>query len=312
MSRVLVSTNDMSRTEWLAWRRKGIGGSDAAAVCGLSRWSSAISVWQDKTDDFPPDTTSDNLNMKIGREFEDFVARLWMDETGKKCQRRNAILMHDDYDFMLANIDRWVVGENAGLEIKTATTGDDWKDGKIPQEYEMQCLHYMAVTGADRWYLACLVIGYGKHLETRIIERDEEMIKDLIKIEKDFWENHVEKKVMPAPDGSRADEENVKQLFTNVTPGLEVDLDDLKRPLDRYFEIDDLKKELEQEQKEIKQQIQIRMDDAEVAIIGDHKITWKEQNGRTTIDAKKLEADLPEIYRKYAKTGKPTRVFRVN
>ena len=307
-----MNTQDMPRTEWLTWRRKGIGGSEAAAVCGLSRWSSAISVWQDKTDDFPPDTTPDNLNMKIGREFEDFVARLWMDETGKKCQRRNAILMHDDYDFMLANIDRWVVGENAGLEIKTATTGDDWKDGKIPQEYEMQCLHYMAVTGADRWYLACLVIGYGKHLETRVIERDEEMIKDLTKIEKDFWENHVEKKVMPAPDGSRADEENVKELFTNVTPGLEVDLDDLKRPLDRYFEIDELKKELEQEQKEIKQQIQIRMDDAEVATIGDHKITWKEQKGRTTIDAKKLEADLPEIYRKYAKTGKPTRVFRVN
>lgn len=309
--RTLVSTKDMSRGDWLSWRRKGIGGSDAAKVCGLSRWGSAIDVYLDKTDEFPPVVTEDNMAMKIGREFEDFVAQLWMGETGKKCQKRNAILQHDEYDFMLANIDRWVVGENAGLEIKTATKGDEWKDGAIPPEYELQCMHYMAVTGAERWYLACLIIGFNKHLELRVIERDEESINYLCDVESKFWEKVVGRQ-MPPPDGSDAADEAIKTLYPDVDPGKTIDLDDMAEDLKRYDEIQVLLNELTAEQKQIKQEIQVRMDDAETARIGDRKVTWKEQQGRRTIDTKRLQSERPEVYEKYVKTGKPYRVFRVS
>ena len=310
--RMLVDTKRMKREEWLTWRRKGIGGSDAAKVCGMSRWGSPIDVYLDKTDDFPPVVTEDNMAMRVGREFEDFVARLWMEETGKKCKKRNAILQHDDYDWMIANIDRWVVGENAGLEIKTATKGDEWKDGGIPPEYMMQCLHYMAVTGADRWYLACLIVGFNKHLELRVIERDEEDIKNLIEIEREFWENRVMKKVMPAPDGSSAADDAIRTLHDSVEPGKAIDLDDMVQTMKRYYEIQELLDELTTEQKQIKQEIQVRMDDAETAYIGDHRVTWKEQAGRNTIDTKRLKEEKPEIYERYVKTGKPYRVFRVS
>lgn len=310
--RTLVSTKGMSRADWLGWRRKGIGGSDAAKVCGMSRWGSPIDVFIDKTDDFPPVVTEDNMAMKIGREFEDFVAQLWMDETGKKCQKRNAILQHDDYDWMLANIDRWVVGENAGLEIKTATKGDEWKDGGIPPEYLMQCIHYMAVTGADRWYLACLIVGFNKHLEMRVIERDEEDIENLVKIEREFWEERVLKKFMPAPDGSSAADDAIRTLHENVDPGKTVSLDEMEQKLQRYDDIQELLDELTAEQKQIRQEIQVKMDDAETAYIGERKVTWKEQKGRQTIDTKRLKEEKPEVYEKYVKTGKPYRVFRVS
>ena len=102
---------------------------------------------------------------------------------------------------MIADVDRMVVGENAGLECKTASPymAEKWKDGKMPLSYQLQCYHYMAVCNADAWYLSVLI--YGKEFKYYRIERDEEIIADLIRIEKDFWEDHVMKKVLPeAPD----------------------------------------------------------------------------------------------------------------
>lgn len=62
---------------------------------------------------------------------------------------------------MIANVDRTVIGENAGLEIKTAGVSQykKWKGDEIPDAYYCQCLHYMAVTGADYWYIAVLLGG---------------------------------------------------------------------------------------------------------------------------------------------------------
>lgn len=98
---------------------------------------------------------------------------------------------HEKYPFMLADVDRMVVGENAGLECKTASPymTEQWENGKIPLSYQIQCLHYMAVCNADAWYIAVLI--YGREFKYYKMERDEEMIADLIRIEQNFWENHV-------------------------------------------------------------------------------------------------------------------------
>ena len=150
----LVSTLHMDHEVWLENRRKGIGGSDAGSICGLNPYSSAIAVFQDKTQ--PLTEKPDNESMRQGRDLEEYVARRFMEETGKKVRRANAIFYKEEQPFMLANVDRLIVGENAGLECKTASaySADKWKDGHIPESYEIQCHHYMAVTGADAWYIA--------------------------------------------------------------------------------------------------------------------------------------------------------------
>lgn len=132
----------------------GIGGSDAGAICGRNPYASLMSVYYDKTREDTADC--DNESMRQGRDLEAYVAQRFKEATGKKVRRSNIMYQSEEYPFMLANVDRLVVGELAGLECKTASaySADKWKDDNIPVHYQIQCHHYMAVTEAKAWYLA--------------------------------------------------------------------------------------------------------------------------------------------------------------
>lgn len=295
---VLIKTIDLNHEEWLKWRQKGIGGSDAAAIAGLNPWKSPIAVYLEKIGETQAGQT-DNERMRIGRDLEDYVARRFSEATGFKVRRRNAILQHPEHTFMLANIDRQIVGVNEGLECKVTNSyaKKDWIDN-IPVHYEIQCHHYMAVTGYDAWWIAVL-IGNEKFVYKKI-ERDEEIIKHLIQIEKDFWENHVLKREMPAPDGSKAAEELIKNMYPESNPGTVLELNKFKSKLQRLDEIKELMSKLEEEKKQIEQEIQIEMGENEVALIGDRKVTWKSVTSNR-FDSKKFAKDHPELYKKYVK-----------
>lgn len=126
----LISTLGLDKPAWLTYRKKGIGGSDAGAVCGFNPYRTAIEVYQDKTGKEIGEL--DNEAMRQGREFEDYVARRFTEATGKKVRRANAMYYDENHPFMLADVDRMVVGENTGLECKTASPylADKWEDGK--------------------------------------------------------------------------------------------------------------------------------------------------------------------------------------
>ena len=155
----LVSTLNLDKKEWLKYRKSGIGGSDAGAICGLNPYRTAIQVYTDKRTDEIEEF--DNEAMREGRDLEEYVARRFMEETGKKVRRANAMFYDEEKPFMLADVDRMIVGENAGLECKTASpfSADKWEDDKIPLSYQIQCYHYMSVMNADRWYVAVLIYG---------------------------------------------------------------------------------------------------------------------------------------------------------
>ena len=120
---------------------------------------------------------------------------------------------------MLADFDRLIVGQKAGLECKTISpySADKWKDGAIPLHYQMQVQHYLAVSGFDCWYLAAVV--FGKEFIIRKIERDEELIQYLITIEERFWKEHVLAHVMPEPDGSNSCSEEIAQTLFQIQRG---------------------------------------------------------------------------------------------
>ncbi|MEQ2712205.1 YqaJ viral recombinase family nuclease [Hominisplanchenecus faecis] len=301
----LISTVDMSHEEWLRYRKLGIGGSDAGSICGLNPYSSAIAVFQDKTQKEAGEK-EDNEAMRQGRNLEEYVARRFMEETGKKVRRANAIYGHPDHDFMMANVDRLVVGENAGLECKTASaySADKWKDGHIPESYEIQCHHYMAVTGADAWYIACVILG--KEFIWRKIERDEETIQMLIDIESDFWQNNVKADKMPAPDGSKAAEELLQKYYGSSEPEKMIPLVDFDEKLERRAEISDLQDKLEKEKKQIEQEIKVYMEDAEMAVSDLYCVTWKSVTANR-VDSKQLKADFPEIYKQVLKQSENRR-----
>lgn len=309
MAKIFAKTTGMDKDVWLTHRTRGIGGSDAGAVCGLNPYVSAIDVYLEKTGKREP--KKDNEAMRQGRDLESYVAQRFEESTGKRVRRKNAILVHDEHDFMIANIDREVVGENSILECKTASVyaSESWSDGKTPEHYEIQCRHYMAVTGATKCYLACLILN--KEFIIREFERDEETENRLVSIEKHFWETYILKDEMPPPDGTEAAAEAIKMLYGDSDADKTINLYGVSDSLARYDELDELTEKLKAEKEQIKQKIMLEMEDAETAFSGARKITWKRQNGRVTIDGKKLESECPDIYEQYKKQGEPFRVFKI-
>ena len=307
-AKIIADTKDMSKIEWLKHRQAGIGGSDASCIAGLNPWKSAIQLYMDKKEENPQEQKS--LRMELGNRLEGLVAELFTEATGLKVRNVNGILKNDKYPFAIANIDRAIVGEKAFLECKTTNSYalKEWEEG-VPAHYEIQCLHYMAITGATHCYIAAL-IGNSDFIWHKI-ERDQETIDYLMQIEKDFWENNIEKDVVPMPDGSDAYSEYLKKKY-DKSNGQVIELHLLENGVDklnRYDEIVTDIKALESEKKLIEQEIQLYMEEFEVAKIGDRKVTWK-SSSRNTIDSKKLKAEMPDIAQQYMKTS-TSRTFRV-
>lgn len=126
--------------------------------------------------------------MRQGRDLEEYVAQRWAKETGRKVRRVNAILHNPDYSFAHADVDRMVTGANEGLECKTTFSLDlkKFNNVEFPVQYYAQCVHYLAVTNAERWHLAVLVFGKGFFAYT--LERNQAEIDALMRAEKDFWQ----------------------------------------------------------------------------------------------------------------------------
>jgi len=297
---VLANTKDLSREEWLALRRQGIGGSDASAILGLNPFSSAIDVYADKLGLKTP--VEENEAMWLGTQLEPIVAKRFEAESGMAVQKRNRLFQHPEYPWMIANIDRWVVGQQAGVEIKTTNVFNRsrFAEGEIPPQFYIQCLHYLAVTGASDWYLVVLVLGRSLHIYH--VQRNEAEIEALIEAERRFWENHVQKRIPPDPDGSESAGELLKTLFPKERgDGVLVPLFGQEEKLQQIIKLDDQIKDLEKESDALKQSIQLEIGEADGGVAQGFRVFWKSQE-RTSIDTKRLQKEQPTLFTQYART----------
>ena len=303
----LVDVNKISHEEWLKYRKMGITGTDASSICGLNPYKSALQIFIDKTSDNID--IFDNEAMRQGRELEEYVAMRFCEETGKKVRRANAIFMNDKHSWMLADFDRLVVGERAGLECKTvsAYSADKWANGAIPLHYQLQCQHYLAVSGYDCWYIAALILG--KEFIVRKIERDEELIQNLITIEKRFWEQNVLAGIMPDPDGSKQAGELLAKYYPREKGKKVILSEQFSLQLKRREELAELIKKMETEKKTIEQSL--------VKYLGENESTEAENSkfyvkwisyDTPRIDTDLLKSEAPEIYERYKKTSTVSRL----
>lgn len=209
-------TAKMNHAEWLQSRRKGIGGSDVAAILGMSPWRSPYSVWADKTGRLP-------LN-EVGNEFthwgtimEPILAHEFEDVTGKKVYRQNKTYFDPLHPYLRANIDRDIAGEPGFLEIKTATEykSGEWVDDEVPVPYQLQVQHYMYVLNRPYVYFAYLVGGH--HFNFKRVERDQEAIDTFEPLLIDWWERHVIGDEAPETDGAEATTKALRLLYPEDT-----------------------------------------------------------------------------------------------
>lgn len=278
----LVSTENMPHQEWLQWRKKGLGGSDAGAVAGFSKYRSPVVVWLEKTGKLEA-SQEESQAAKFGRKLEPVVADEFAERTGLKIEPVHEMLQHPEHPFMLANLDRLIHmdGEHGVLECKTADKffATEWDDEKIPDHYYLQVQHYLAVTGLKFAYIAVLIGG--NDFRYKRIERNEEVIGYLVQIEKDFWKL-VTDDTPPAVDGSDATSQLIKEMYPDSN-GQEILLpEDAEEWLRQYHEASAKIKEFETVKAEAHNKIMYAMQDYAIGWIGEKKVT------RTVIAEKKM------------------------
>lgn len=314
----LVKTNDLSREDWLSVRRNGIGSSDAAAAVGLCPWKSQLQLWMEKTgrDDLfaPIDVNDESTPVYWGTVLEPIVSAVYTKRSGNRVRKVNAVLQHPDHSWMLANLDREVVGvpEVQILECKTAGIQGArlWKDG-VPEYVQLQVQHQLAVTGRRAADVAVLIGG--QELQIHRIKRDELLIERLMKLEEVFW-GFVQSDVAPPVDGSDSADKALRCLYPNDVgstldfchdlemSGVFSDLLAVRQQLDSQTKLEAL----------LKQRIQQKMGDASKAVFETGNVTWRRSKDGVDFDLPKLLTDHPEYQAAYAIAKPGSRRFLVN
>ncbi|KFX64034.1 endonuclease [Burkholderia sp. K24] len=314
----LVETRSLSRNEWLNVRRAGIGGSDAAASVGLSPYKSQLELWLEKTGrdaglarPDPGDTTEP---VYWGTLLEPIVATAYTQQTGNRVRKVNAVLQHPTIAFMLANLDREIVGV-PGLQILECKTAGEfgarlWRDG-VPEYVQLQVQHQLAVTGKHAADVAVLLCG--QQLVVHRIERDDELIARLIPLEAQFWQ-YVTSDTPPPADGSESADRALRCLYPGNT-AVTVDFTDDRNLSGTFAELVNVRAGIEaheQQEAKLKQTIQQAMGDASRALFEIGEVSFKRSKDSAGIDLKRLLADHQELQQQYAITKPGSRRFLVS
>lgn len=291
-----TNTKDMTRAEWLAERKTGIGGSDAAAVLGISPWATPVTVWLDKTGRAAPQEETEA--MRIGTELEGFVARRYEQETGRTVQRYNRMVRRGR---LIGNFDRLVVPEGAKVAshmgairtdtlLECKTSSREWEDG-VPLHYQVQVQHYMGLTEclahAD---VACLFLGR-KHFETFRVERDEAVIATMRERLEAWWAEYVEGDRMPPP----TNEQDCRLLWARSNPGKTVAATDaIAQRLDDYRKLKEVERNARDGAAQVQGEICAFLGDAEVLsdASGQPLLTWRSAKDSRTVDWEALARAL--------------------
>lgn len=297
-----------SHEEWLALRHKYIGGSDAASVIGLNPFMSRYALWAEKTGRMPP--FEGNLATDVGTYLEEFIAKRFEKETGKKVRRENASIVNDAYPFAIANVDRVIVGEDAGLEIKSTSSLalSKFKNGEYPARFYCQCVHYLAVTGKKRWYLAVLIGN--TEFKVFTIERDEAEIAELMEAERAFWTDHVLADIPPEIDSQESTSKALVQVFPTADEDTEIDLSSLEDDIEDLFEIKKQIKTLDGLKTKIENKIKAEMKDSSRGTSAMAFFSWTNSE-RRSFDADKFKSSYPNINLDQFYKVSQSRTFRV-
>ena len=297
-----------TREAWIEARRGGIGGSDIAAILGLSTFTSELEVFYSKVGESPERGVSERMD--IGSAIEPWIVDRWLEQNPQYGLVRDLLIVQsNDYPFLLHSPD--ALGESLddpgrnyfGVEIKNIRSDHNWDP--LPEFYMAQVQHGLLCSGLDRWIVVALVAG--QKLITREIEPDREMQGRIALAAERFWNAHVLPGVPPEPDGSDSAKRALERRWDtsegrlDVGPGVWLSFQAAK----------DRKEKYEKEFYKAQQVLQQAMGDAEILIFEGKKVASWKVSTRTSIDTKRLREEDSALAKKYEKTV-PTRIFRLS
>lgn len=288
---------------WLKARTRGIGGSDVGAICGVSPFTSARQIYLNKTGQFqdalkPNDAAKDRMH--FGHMLEPIVADEYSQRSGNKVIVVNATLVHKDYPWALANVDRLIVDDDGRpvgiLECKTTSEymNEEWESGEILMSYVYQLNWYLWILGLERGAFACLV-GGNKFYYYDVFRNDELLENTIIPAAKSFWFDNV--LALKEPEMQATDTDFANSIYSTVAKNSEIMLpDDETNELARtVFDCKAKIKELEKIMAEAQNRIKDRLQDNEIGYTKDYTIKWSPRS-QMRVDTDKLKSDFPEIY----------------
>ena len=325
----VVDTSGLSEEDWLGYRRQGIGGSDVAAIMGVSPFATLRDLYNDKCGNPDVIQTEDNWVAKeVGHRLEDLVAKIFAYKTGYKVFAVRKLFRHPFHSFMQANVDFFVElpdGSIAILECKTTNynSKEKWNDGAVPVNYEWQCRHYMAVMNLSCAYIACLYGNNENEFVYRRIDRDEVIEADMIEMEAHFWNEYVLGRIEP-PYTESGDLvlESIRRHYGELDPTVDAVIlpTSMAVKLEQYLDLAAQKSLLSQQIKELDEQMKIayapivdvmKTSCSAVCVFGSN--TYEVRNKpvfRTSISKdklQKLEETHPALYSEYTETTESRR-----
>lgn len=291
--------NTTSREAWLEWRRNGLGGSDVAAVLGLSPFAGPWDVYLSKVQRVD---TPDSPAMERGRRFERAIADWAADLLELGVIEPGAPAIDDEHDWIRGTPDFYLQplkpGQANGLECKTTRYLDPAHWGapgtdKIPIGYRIQCAWYMRIAGLPCWHVAVFSTLQDR-LELYCVERDLEIEQRLVERAGHWWHRHIVNKEPPALDGSaQAGRWLRSQHPTAGDTMLEADAE-IEQIATRIRELQHVEKLAQAERAELENRVKSRIGDAK-GIAGEFgSFKWSRYTSKR-LDGKRLRKERPEI-----------------
>lgn len=299
-AKVIVRTDNLPYADWLEYRRQGIGGSDASVVCGINRYKSAMELWLEKTGQMPVQPAGDAAYW--GTQLENIVRNEFTRRTNIEVERRPEILQSSEHPFMLANVDGVceVPGKGSCIfEAKTASAfkAQEWVN-TVPDEYQLQIQHYMAVTECVGAYIAVLIGG--NTFRWHYVERDDELISMIVRLEADFWQS-VKNGTPPPIDGTEASAQLLADMFQKSTPDSQIVLpSEAAELLAAYDEACEQLELLTEDKRKAENSLKELLGNNECGTFGDRLISWKSVS-QERLDSKALKAAHPDLCSQYTK-----------
>jgi putative phage-type endonuclease len=300
----------MDRTEFLLRRKSGIGGSDVAAIMGVSKYRNAYDVWRDKTSSEVSENNSSVL--KIASYLEQYAAQEYEAATGYKVRRKNSELVNADYPFLKGNIDRQILLDKKRgvgiLECKALSTYNfrNVKMHGLPADYICQMQHYfLCGNGMYLWGAFAIVNRDSGELLTFEVYPDKQFHKEEIRICVPFWTECVAKNIPPVIEAAAENKVSIAPAYNGIVTD-DAELNTLaEQRMENAALVDEAKALLAQTDALIAE----KLGDYEAVDCKGARIYYKSTT-RTGIDAVRLKKEKPEIYKEFSKTTETSRSLR--
>jgi putative phage-type endonuclease len=305
-------SNEPTRAGWLEDRSTGIGGSDAAAVCGMSSWKiTRLDIYIDKTgylDGVPhwSGRDTETFDMRRGKLLEPVVLQMYTDDTGRVVRTPEDPYVSREHPFVRANLDGITLDGTIGIEAKTSRSRRGWGEpwtAEIPVDYLFQVQHCMIAAGLDVFHVPVLFGDF--EFAIYEVEADREFQDLMLEHEARFWAM-VEARTPP----DLVNDADVSKRWPVSRPiGRPATKSDLEVG-GHLLAVRDYFKKLEAVKKSLEAELKRSMEDVEALVCGDETVcTWKTAKGTVRFDAKKFRAAHPKLYEEYSYSSASGRRF---